>query len=173
MTVRWTVHEIHIYSIQQKKRKKHKKDVINSFFFNYNSRITGGGGVGGLRKIFFQPFGPPFGPKIRGVPRAPPLNPPLFQPRRKKQHSYVNKNSVLFEIPLFSQELCRYLLNLGCRALSVKWVINSFLTLKIKKEKALFMRFCSINLSCRCPFFHLFVLENNFIHLATLEAFCV
>ena len=40
MTVRWTVHEI-LYSIQQKKKKwtNLKKDMINSFFFNNNSRI--------------------------------------------------------------------------------------------------------------------------------------
>ena len=48
MTVRWTVHEIHMYSIQQKKNNSNikineqtaKKDTINSFFFNYNSRIN-------------------------------------------------------------------------------------------------------------------------------------
>ena len=49
MTVRTTVHEIRIYSIQQKKiiviKKKineqtAKKDMINSFLFNYNSRIN-------------------------------------------------------------------------------------------------------------------------------------
>ena len=50
MTVRWTVHEIHIYSIQRKNNSNNnnnnnnneqtaKKDMINSFFFNYNSRI--------------------------------------------------------------------------------------------------------------------------------------
>ena len=45
MTVRLAVHEIHIYSIQPKKNNNKineqnaKKDMINSFFFNYNSRI--------------------------------------------------------------------------------------------------------------------------------------
>ena len=39
ITARWTVHEIHIYSIQQKKWTNRKKYMRNSFFFNYNSRI--------------------------------------------------------------------------------------------------------------------------------------
>ena len=45
MTVRCTVHEIHICSIQPKKNNNKineqtaKKNMINSFFFKYNSTI--------------------------------------------------------------------------------------------------------------------------------------
>ena len=39
-TVRWTVNEIHIYSVQQEKKwTNRKKYMINYFSFNYNSRI--------------------------------------------------------------------------------------------------------------------------------------
>ena len=40
MTVRWTVHEVHIYSIQQQKKwTNRKKNMISSFFVNSISRI--------------------------------------------------------------------------------------------------------------------------------------
>ena len=45
------------------------------------SRPSDKGEGGGLKKIFFWPFGPQFGLKIRGgggqATQAPPLNPPL------------------------------------------------------------------------------------------------
>ena len=77
MTVRWTVHEIHIYSIQPKKNNNKineqtaKKDMINSFFFNYNSRI--------IREYFQAKIGR----KIR-----------IFTLARKKQHSYMKKECI-------------------------------------------------------------------------------
>ena len=57
----------------KKKRKNHKKDVINSFFFNYNSRITEGGrggGVGGL-KNFFSALRASVWSKNKGGPPGP------------------------------------------------------------------------------------------------------
>ena len=49
----------------------------------------GGGGVLGLKKIVFWPFGPQFGLTIRGArpPRAPPLDPPL----RETLKSYLSR----------------------------------------------------------------------------------
>ena len=56
----------------KKKRKTHKKDVINSFFFNYNSRITEGGEGGGRsEKNFFSALRASVWSKNKGGPPGP------------------------------------------------------------------------------------------------------